>query len=238
MEEKIAELQAKIAELTNQLTVAQEKANKTEELVAGARKNEKDKLYTEITTLKEQVATSETKLTALTTSLTEKEQVANEAATKTATLEEELAKSKETITALQNDIEGGKGMSQELLDKITKAQEEMQKTIKTQADELAAMKASKEAENLAKEINTYRKGKIKDLDEAFHTLVKGSTKEEIDASFESAKSAHEKLLKKYGVTPAKPSSLGNEVLKKYSPSQIKEMTMEEYAAYRKELGLN
>ena len=236
MEEQIAALQAQLAELNVQLKAAQDKANETDSLVAKARKEEKDKLYSEVLKVKEQLTASESKVKELEASLADKGNN-TELETQVAAKEKEVAELKNQITELNTKLaEGADNVSKEQLDALLKSQEEMQKLIKEQADKIAGIEAAKAAEIAAKEVAVYKAEKLKDLDETFHAFVQGATKEEVDASYTMAKKAHEDFLKKNGFTNLKPTSISHEdTFKDVTAEEISRMTPKEYAEYRKKL---
>lgn len=241
----IEEALAKIAELENLLNVANGKLAESEGLVASAvenaRKEEKNKLYKELEGLKTELATQK--------ELAQKEQNSSrESAEKIVELEKKIADKEtefatltETNTKLTEELKskGDNNMDEAALKTlIEESQKGLMDKIEEQAKELKALKEAKEADEKAKEIATYRNEKIASLDPAFHAFVKGSTKEELDAAYESAKAAHEQMLKRFGApTPAPSVVNANKVLTEVSPEDISRMSKEEYAEFRKKLNL-
>jgi chromosome segregation ATPase len=242
MEEQIAALQTQITELTNQLKAANEKAGEVDTLVTKARKEEKEKLYGEITKFKELVTASEAKVKELEQSLANKGAEGNEEMkTQLAAKEAEVAGLNKQIEELNTKLaEGANGtMTKEEMDKLLASQADMLKLINEQNEKIATIEAEKQKEIAAKEVAKYKSEKLRGLDESFHPFVQGDTKEAVDASFESAKTAYEAFLKKNGYQPLKPHSLSTEeALKEMSPQEMREMAQKNpkaWGEYRKTL---
>ena len=236
-EEQIKALQTQVTEMTNQLKATQEKAAGVDELVAKARKEEKDKLYEQINKFKELATAHEAKVKELEQALSANPD-AKELETKIAAKETEVAELTKQIAELNEKLAKGaeNTVDNEELKKLLAGQEAMQKLIQEQAEKIASIEAEKAAEAKAKEVASYKAEKLKGLEEIFHSFVQGSTKEEIDASFEQAKTAHENMIKKLGYQNLKPTNLANEeVFKDKSPEEISRMTPQEYAEWRKGL---
>lgn len=151
-----------------------------------------------------------------------------------ATLEKDNAKLEKEIknheTELQNKLEEGKQMSAEELEKLKTERDEAISRAEKAEKEFAGYKAQQELEN-------YRLEKVKDLDEDFRDLVKGSTKEDIDKSYEKIKEKQEKITKKYGGQRANPPLPSphkgvNKTPGKVSIEDIAKMSMQEYKEWK------
>lgn len=195
-----------------------------EDLIAKARTDEKNKLYPEIEKLKAEVAKNVERINALLISVAEKDELLKQK-------DKELAEKDAKYTALEK--EGANGMDKELK-ALQEQLAQLQADLAKKDDEIVQVKAKAE-------VDSYKATKLKDLDEDFHDLVVGNTKEEIDASYAKAKEKFEKIASKYGQTPQvglpKPNpSVVNNTYKEVKPEDISKMTSAEYAEYRKTLG--
>lgn len=149
----------------------------------------------------------------------------------------------DTITDLQNQLKTKEELSMEsekaLLEQIQAMKEAQDKLIKD-------MEKEREQARLA-EVQAYRTQKIAEANgELVEALVKGNTKEEIDASIEVAKAEYQKIvaplkqkveeLEKPSKSSApKPSSPSTPPLMEFNLEQIKAMSPSEYAKYRENL---
>lgn len=185
-----------------------------------ARKQERDKLHADIEKLK------------------------NDLADKAKTCNENYV----TISNLQKQIDEKVKELQGVEDKITKAKEdgkmEANKDLDTLKQELEDYKAKlAKAEKdfadykTAEEVKSYRNDKIKDIEDEFKELVKGVTKEEIDASYDQIKALQESVKTKYGNqrTPMPtPPPNNNKTPKKMSDliDRFGKMSIDEYKQAR------
>lgn len=183
-----------------------------------ARKQERDKLHADIEKLK--------------TDLAEKAKTCNE--------------NYVTISNLQKQVDDKVKELQEVETKITKAKEdgkmEANKDLDTLKQELEDYKAKlAKAEKdfadykSAEEVKAYRLGKIKDIDAEFKELVMGSTKEDIDASYEQIKTLQDNVKAKY----ARKEDLPTPPPKQKTPKKISDlvdrfgkMSIDEYKQVR------
>lgn len=192
-----------------------------EELLAKVRAEEKGKLYPEIEKLKADVSAKVERINGLLLSVAEKDEQ-NKALTK------ELETLKKQVDAIKE--EGAKSKVdekelKELKDQLAK----LEKDVAEKDALLASAEAEKEALKVKAENDAYRAEKIKDLDESVQDLVFGNSKEEIDSTFEKAKTAYEKLANKLGKSnqPVNIPRPGNSVhtdmdeFKKLTPEQIR-----------------
>lgn len=184
-----------------------------------ARKQERDKLHADIEKLK------------------------NDLADKAKTCNENYV----TISNLQKQIDEKVKELQGVEDKITKAKEdgkmEANKDLDTLKQELEDYKAKlAKAEKdfadykTAEEVKSYRNDKIKDIEDEFKELVKGVTKEEIDASYDQIKALQESVKTKYGNqrTPMPTPPSNNKTPKKMSDliDRFGKMSIDEYKQAR------
>lgn len=216
-----------------------------EDLIAKARKEEKEKQYKTIEKLKGQVAT-----------LTEQHN--NDLLVK-ADLEKQLKEAKDKLTkAGGDDSEAVKTLKQEVAD-LEKAKKDLEDKVSKFESQKPVNREEVEAEVRAElekeyEVKTYKVEKMAEYkdDILVPELVMGTTKEEIDASVQSALERSKQIRESLGIsdgtktkkkttpkTPANPSS---------SSVQDKDISLErlatmdvrspEYAELRKQLGLH
>lgn len=189
-----------------------------------ARKQERDKLHADMERLKNEIA--------------EKAKTCNENYITISNLRKELETAKKSLDEVDNRIskakEDGKVEVSKDLEAVKAELEEYKNKLAKAEKEFADYK-------VAEEIKTYRATKITDIEEEFKELVKGDTKEEIDASYEKVKALQETVKEKYGKKENQqkntlpnprqqnktPKSL-DDLLKKFNS-----MTPEEYAEARK-----
>lgn len=164
-----------------------------------ARKQERDKLHADIEKLKNDLA--------------DKAKTCNDNYITISDLQKKLT---EKETELQNQIDNNAKELQGIEDKLNKAKEdgkmEANKDLDTLKQELEDYKAKlAKAEKdfadykTAEEIKSYRSDKVKDIDDEFKELVKGATKEEIDASYDQIKALQESVKVKYGQKAGLPT---------------------------------
>ena len=136
-----------------------------------ARKQERDKLHADIDRLKNDLA--------------EKAKTCNENYITISNLQKELGSARKEIQDFENKLakakEDGKMESNQELENIKKELEEYKAKLAQAEKEFADYKS-------AEEVKAYRISKLADIDDEFKELVKGSSKEEIDASYEQVKS--------------------------------------------------
>ena len=216
-----------------------------EDLIAKARKEEKEKQYKTIEKLKGQIAT-----------LTEQHN--NDLLVK-ADLEKQLKEAKDKLTkAGGDDSEAVKTLKQEVAD-LEKAKKDLEDKVSKFEGQKPVNREEVEAEVRAElekeyEVKTYKVEKMAEYkdDILVPELVMGTTKEEIDASIQSALERSKQIRESLGIsdgtktkkkttpkTPANPSS---------SSVQDKDISLErlatmdvrspEYAELRKQLGLH
>lgn len=197
-----------------------------EDLVAKARKEEKDKLYPQIKDLKEENG-----------KLTEKVNA------QLLTIE---SKDKE-ITALKAELEEAKNATSKSDDDKVKALKKEIKDLKAEKEALEKDKVDvTEIENNIRaeyEVKLYREQKLREGgNEIIPELVTGVTKEDIDASFEVAKNRYNDIIKNVVSTtvsnlPTNNVETGKFSAKDFKPEDIANMSPAEWAEKRKLLGL-
>lgn len=212
-----------------------------EDLIAKARKEEKEKQYKTIEKLKTQINTLTEQHNSDLLKVAELEKQLQEANTKLTTAgsgdSEEVKTLKETIKTLEK----------EKADLDKKVKEFESKTPVDRDEVVAEVKAELEKEY---EVKTYKAEKMAELknDILVPELVFGNTKEEIDASIQSALERSAEIKKNLGFTdkPNKrtPKSPANPSVSKVQDNQVSlerlatmDVRSPEYAQLRKELGL-
>ena len=211
-----------------------------EDLIAKARKEEKDKQYKVIEGLKSQI-------TALT------EQHNNDLLVK-ADLEKQLKDAKEQVSKIgKDDTEEVKNLK-ETLKKLEKEKEGLENQIKSLGEVKPTNKEELEAEiraelNKEYEVKNYRLTKLAELKDELLVpeLVIGVTKEEIDESLKNALERSEDIRKKIGATekpkrtPKSPNnpSINSLQDKEFNLETLANMDVRsaEYRELRKKLGL-
>lgn len=183
-----------------------------------ARKQEREKLHSDIDKLKADVA--------------EKAKVCNDNYVTISDLQKQLKNKETEIATLKGQIEKAKEDGKL---EGTQEVEALKKELEDYKAKLAKAEKDFADYKSAEEVNAYKAGKIKDIDEEFQGLVKGTTKEEIDASYEEVKALQDKVQTKYTKkeTLPTPKSKGfnpkstEDLVKKFSS-----MSAEEYRNYR------
>ena len=183
-----------------------------------ARKEERTKLYADIEKLK--------------TDLAEKAKTCND--------------NYVIISNLQKQVDEKVKELQEVDEKLTKAKEDGKMEankdldlIKQELEDYKAKLAKAEKDfadyKTAEEVKSYRTDKIKDIDDEFKELVKGNSKEEIDASYEQIKSLQDTVKEKY----SKKETLPTPKQKQNQPKKVSdlinrfgEMSIDEYKQAR------
>lgn len=213
-----------------------------EDLIAKARKEEKEKQYKTIEKLKAQVNT-----------LTEQH---NSDLLKVADFEDKLQKANEKLTKAGNgDSEEVKTLK-ETIKGLEKEKEDLDKKVKEFETNKPVSREEIEAEVRAEleteyEVKTYKATKMAELknDILVPELVFGNTKEEIDASIQSALERSAEIKKNLGIstdntqkrTPRTPSNPSVSGVQDSEVSLERLATMDvrspEYAKLRQELGL-
>ena len=215
-----------------------------EDLIAKARKEEKDKHYKTIEKLKQQIETLTTQHNGdllAKADLEKKLQEANDKLTKAGSSDSEEVKAlKDTIKNLEKEKADLENKVKELEDNKPANREEVE----------AEVRKELEAEY---EVKTYKATKMAELkdDILVPELVMGTTKEEIDASIQSALERSAEIKKNLGITtdkkqqkrtPKSPTNPSVSDVQDKGVSLERLATMDvsspEYAELRKQLGLH
>lgn len=192
-----------------------------EELIAKARKEERDKLYPQLEKLKK-----------------DKNDLLLVVAERDATiveLEKAVENLQKTHNKLTKDVEEGT--------KTNKIVQEQSLTISQLEQELEELQAKYETDITSLQLASYKEKAIASAGgEIIAELVSGSTEEEINASIELAKQKYKEIQEKALSSVQMPKSvnpsfatINQSVLK--SVDDIKDMTPTEWAEYRKNLGI-
>ena len=197
-----------------------------EDLIAKARKEEKDKLYS-------QLQGKDTKIT----DLTERNN----------TLLLDLSSRDEEIKALKNEIKGLKSANTKSDNETIRGLEEEKNNLLATIDQLKNEQVQiEDIENRIKneyEVKLYRMEKLNSVgDEIISELVTGTTKEEIDASFEVAKAKYDSIKEKYVTKTTQSIPMANVDTSSLNANSINatdisKMSASEWAEYRAKLGL-
>lgn len=189
-----------------------------------ARKQERDKLHADMERLKNEIA--------------EKAKTCNENYITISNLRKELETAKKSLDEVDNRIskakEDGKVEVSKDLEAVKAELEEYKNKLAKAEKEFADYK-------VAEETKAYRATKLTDIEEEFKELVKGDTKEEIDASYEKVKALQETVKEKYGKKEnQQKNTLPNPKQQNKTPKSLDDllkkfnsMTPEEYAEARK-----
>ena len=183
-----------------------------------ARKEERTKLYADIEKLK--------------TDLAEKAKTCNDNYVTISNLQkqgdEKVKELQEVDAKLTKAKEDGKMEANKDLDLIKQELEDYKAKLAKAEKDFADYKT-------AEEVKSYRTDKIKDIDDEFKELVKGNSKEEIDASYEQIKSLQDAVKEKY----SKKETLPTPKQKQSQPKKVSdlinrfgEMSIDEYKQAR------
>lgn len=184
-----------------------------------ARKQERDKLHADIERLKSELA--------------EKAKTCNENYVTISNLQKELADAKKSLGEIDSKVakakEDGKVEANKDLEALKAELEDYKAKLAKAEKDFSDYKA-------IEELKAYKTTKVADIDEEFRDLVKGATKEEIDASYEQVKGIQSAIKEKYKVKEPLPDPKNksknppkaDDLLKK-----LNSMTLEEYAEARK-----
>lgn len=190
-----------------------------EDLIAKARKEERDKLYPELNKYKEKVNN-------LMLVIAERD-------SEIADLKKELEEVKKENGKLKKDLESGT--------KTNKTISELTTTISVLERQLEELQAKYDADVTALKLEAFKKEKIAEAGgELIPELVTGNSEEEIIASIELAKQRYQEIIQKAVQNVQMPAANPNQnviQLKEKSIDEIASMTPQQWAEYRKQLGL-
>lgn len=190
-----------------------------EDLIAKARKEERDKLYPELNKYKEKVNN-------LMLVIAERD-------SEIADLKKELEEVKKESEKLKENVEKGV--------KTNKTISELTTTISVLERQLEELQAKYDADVTALKLESFKKEKIMEAGgELIPELVTGNSEEEILASIELAKQRYQEIIQKAVQNVQMPAANPNQnviQLKEKSIEEISSMTPQQWAEYRKQLGL-
>lgn len=183
-----------------------------------ARKQERDKLHSDIEKLKADVA--------------DKAKVCNDNYVTISDLQKQLKAKDSEIQALNAKVEKAKE------DGKMEGTQEVE-ALKRELEDYKAKLAKAEKDfadyKSAEEVNAYKAEKVKDIDEEFQSLVKGATKEEIDSSYEEVKALQERVQNKYTKKETLPTPKSKGFNPKSTEDLVKKfasMSPDEYRKFR------
>lgn len=201
----------------------------TLEEVAKIRQDEKNKLYPEISRIKDELVKFQAKSEDATTEITNLSEVVK-------AKDAEIAELKAKIEAYEKEGESSMDKDKQLEEVFTKISQ-LETALKVKDEEFNSYK-------MKVEIDAYKASKLKDVDESVRDLVEGNSQEEINASIEKAKAVYDRVSKKLGspnisAPGVPPVALGNmnELFKNVKADDIMKMSSKEYAEWRKANGL-
>lgn len=216
----------------------------TEADIAKARKEEKDKLYTELSSLKEQFSSAQKTLQEI------QDQKAQELAEIQRKQDEKLAEE----TAKREEEMSAKALLEKKLQETTTTWEERFNQLQAERDaERAVLAKEREYNELVDYKTSQLQANANDIAPQFHNFITGETKEQIDNAIAQAKAAtqsiadevaqarQQQVAQQRGVSPTGYTALGplegSMSQKTYTPADINAMSMAEYAKFRQESGL-
>jgi hypothetical protein len=209
----------------------------TEDDLARVRKEEKDKLYTELQSLKASMKSIEDQ--------------------RAAELAEATRKQQEKEAALQTKREEEMSAKQLLESKLKETNDTWEERFGKLQSERDLERAQLAKERAYNELIDYRNAKLTENADSiapqFHPFISGDSKEQIDSAIaqaqlqtqsiadELAQARQQQLSQQRGVSPTGYTAMGPldgaMGQKTYTPADINNMTMAEYAKFRQESGL-
>lgn len=159
-----------------------------------ARKQERDKLYSEIQKYKDEVQKWKDEVAS-------KVKDTNANFLKINELEKQLKEKEKEIETLNGKLDKAK---EEGKLEATQDVEQLKKEIEDYKAKLAKAEKDFADYKIAEEVRAYRDSKLSDIDEEFRKLVKGDTKEEIDASYTEVKALQDSVKEKYAKDVKEP----------------------------------
>jgi|SRR6267142_786314 len=216
----------------------------TEADIAKARKEEKDKLYTEIESLKTQFSGAQKTL----------QEIQDQKAQELAEVERKQSEKLATETAKKEEEMSAKALLEKKLQETNNVWEERFNTLQLEREQERALSAKERAYNEIVDYTTSQlQANVENIAPQFHGFIKGNSKEEIDTAIAKAKEAtqsiaaevaaarQQQMAQQRGVSPTGFTALGPldgaVGQKTFTPEDINNMSMSEYAEFRKESGL-
>jgi hypothetical protein len=212
--------------------------------LAKARQEEKDKLYADIKSLKDQFSSAQKTLQDI------QDQKAQELAEVQRKQDEKLA----AETKKKEEEMSAKALLEAKLAETTQTWEERFSQLQSERDlERAALAKERAYNDLVDYRNSQLQANADDIAPQFHSFIVGDTQEQIDNAIAQAKIATQSIADEVaqarqqqtpslrGVSPTGYTALGplegSMNQKTYTPEDINNMSMAEYAKFRKESGL-
>lgn len=193
-----------------------------EDLIAKARKEEKDKLYPKITLLEGQISELTKKLNQHLITIGQKDV---------------------EIAELNKKLENTGKVDSEEVKTLNKKIKEMESELETTKKSITDVKALEEQIRAEYEVKLYREQKLGEVkDQVIPELVLGNTKEDIDKSIEASKKRYKEIFDSVSknlttIPPANPGSKFNAT--KFSIEDLNKLDPKstEYKEFRKAIGL-
>lgn len=216
----------------------------TEADIAAARKQEKDKLYGEITSLKDQFQAAQKTL----------QEIQDQKAAELAEVQRKQAEKEAAAQAKREEEMSAKALLESKLKETNDTWEERFNKLQSERDQERALLAKeKEYNDLVDYRNAQLQANANDIAPQFHGFIQGESREQIDTAIANAKAATQSIFdevaaarqqqqpQQRGVAPTGYTALGPidgaVGQKTYSPDDINKMSMAEYAKFRQESGL-
>jgi DNA repair exonuclease SbcCD ATPase subunit len=216
----------------------------TEAEMAKARKDEKDKLYGEITSLRDQFAQAQKTL----------QDIQGQKAQEIAEAERIKQEKEAQAQAKREDEMSAKALLEAKLKETNDTWEDRFTKLQQERDQERALAAKeREYNELVDYRNSQLQANVNDIAPQFHNFINGDTREQIDNAIAQAKSATESIYQQVaearqqqapsarGVSATGYTALGpldgTMGKKQYTPEDINAMSMAEYAKFRQESGL-
>lgn len=212
--------------------------------IAKARKEEKDKLYTEIDSLKTQWASAQKTL----------QEIQEQKAQEIAEVNRKQAEKDASVQAKKEEEMSAKALLEAKLKETNDTWEERFTQLQNERESERALAAKERTYN---ELVDYRNSQLQasanDIAPQFHSFISGESKEQIDNAIAQAKIATQSIADEVakatkaaaapqrGVSPTGYTALGpmdgTMGQKTYTPEDINNMSMAEYAKFRQDYGL-
>lgn len=216
----------------------------TEADIAKARKEEKDKLYSEIDKLKAEWAKAQDSLKSI------EQQRAEELAEA-----DRKRREKESVAKAKKEEEmSAKALLEQKLKETNDTWEQRFNSLQTERENERAMAAKERAYNeLVEYRNSQLNANVENIAPQFHPFITGETKEQIDNAIAQARNATQSIADEVaadrqrqmsqmrGVSPTGYAAMGplegTMQERKYNADDIKNMSMAEYMKFRQDYGL-
>lgn len=216
----------------------------TEADIANARKQEKDKLYGEIASLKDQFQQAQKTL----------QDIQAQKAQELADAQQKQAEKDAAAQAKKEEEMSAKALLDSKLKETNDTWEARFTELQQERDNERALAAKERAYNeLVDYRNTQLTANANDIAPQFHNFIQGETREQIDTAIANAKAATQSIFdevaaarqqqqaQQRGVSPTGYTALGPldgaTGQKTYTPEDINNMSMAEYAEFRQKSGL-